>query len=366
MPRQKKQRLKRRKDGRYCCKADGIQFMAWTEDEALDARDKYRELKKQGVTNSSTPLLTYADSWIKSHKAGVKKTTYNAYVSILNKVLEPIQDVAISDVTPDSISKAFAALAGKSASYIRKARILLSEIMDAAVDSGYLIRNPVHAQSVKPPKGTEGSHRALTKEETDLIKSTPHRMQVPAMIMLYCGLRRGEVLALTADDIGSTISVNKAVSYVSNQPIVSGPKSTSGIRVVPVPFVLKPYLKGLSGHVCGGGEDPITEQAWQRAWENYMRVLSKAAGHEISFRAHDLRHTYCTMLRDAGVDMHQALIWMGHANEKMILKIYDHPGKSREKTAKTAFEDQIRMQSGMQKRRYRLKNGNISKVSRET
>ena len=78
MPRQKKQRLKRRKDGRYCCKADGIQFMAWSEDEALDAREKYLELKKQGVTNSSTPLLTYADNWISTHKAGVKKTTYNA------------------------------------------------------------------------------------------------------------------------------------------------------------------------------------------------------------------------------------------------------------------------------------------------
>ena len=366
MPRQKKQRLKRRKDGRYCCKADGIQFMGWSEDEALDARERYKELKKQGVMHSDTPLLTYADSWIKTHKAGVKKTTYNAYVSILNKILDPIKTVPISDVTPDHISLAYAAITDKSASYIRKSRILLSGIMDAAVDSGYLLRNPTRAQSVKPPKGTEGTHRALTKEEIALIKSTPHRMQLPALIMLYCGLRRGEILALTADDIGSSITVNKAVSYVSNQPILSDPKSTAGIRSVPVPFVLRPFLSGLTGHVCGGGNSPLTEQAWQRAWENYMKELSKAAKHPVSFRAHDLRHTYCTMLRDAGVDIHQALIWMGHADEKMILRIYDHPGKTRENTAKTAYEDQIRMQSGMQKRKYKLKNGTISHVSRET
>ena len=55
---------------------------------------------------------------------------------------------------------------------------------------------------------------------------------------------------------------------------------------------------------------------------------------EIDIRPHDLRHTYCTMLRDAGIDMHQAIIWMGHADEKMILRIYDHPGEERETESK--------------------------------
>ena len=41
-------------------------------------------------------------------------------------------------------------------------------------------------------------------------------------------------------------------------------------------------------------------------------------------RPHDLRHSFCVMLRDAGVDMKLAIQWMGHADEKMILKIYDH------------------------------------------
>lgn len=41
-------------------------------------------------------------------------------------------------------------------------------------------------------------------------------------------------------------------------------------------------------------------------------------------RPHDLRHSFCTMLRDNGVDIKLAMRWMGHADEKMILRIYDH------------------------------------------
>ena len=46
-------------------------------------------------------------------------------------------------------------------------------------------------------------------------------------------------------------------------------------------------------------------------------------------RPHDLRHTYCTMLVDAGVPLKQAMSWLGHADEKMILRVYDHVHSTR-------------------------------------
>ena len=46
MPRQKKQQLKRRKDGRFCCKYKGIQFMGGSSDEALALREEYKQLEK--------------------------------------------------------------------------------------------------------------------------------------------------------------------------------------------------------------------------------------------------------------------------------------------------------------------------------
>ena len=54
---------------------------------------------------------------------------------------------------------------------------------------------------------------------------------------------------------------------------------------------------------------------------------------EISFRPHDLRHTFITVCRDKGIDIHIVMNWVGHASERMILEIYDHPTDEREKNA---------------------------------
>ena len=349
MPRQKKQVLKARKDGRVCCKYHGIQFMGNTSDEALAAREEYKRTEGQGVYRPGMTVGEYAIEWLPIHKAGVKATTYNGYCSVLDHVLATIKQIPLDELNTDHIAKVYATLTGKSASYIHKARILLTAILDSATDAGYIQKNPARAQSVKPPKGSRGTHRAITDEERALILSTPHRMQLAALIMLFCGLRRGEALALGADDVGESITVRHAVYFSGNRPMISTPKTEAGIRTVPVPSILRPFLRDLTGLVAKGSNGSyMTEQAFQRGWESYMHALSKAAGHSISIRPHDLRHTYCTMLRDAGVDIHQAIIWMGHADEKMILRIYDHPGEARENEAKNRLNSAFGMQNGMQ------------------
>lgn len=62
------------------------------------------------------------------------------------------------------------------------------------------------------------------------------------MVMLYAGLRRGEVLALDLDrDVdyfNHCIYVREAVRFDSNQPIITDPKTSAGVRTVPMVSVL--------------------------------------------------------------------------------------------------------------------------------
>lgn len=351
MPRQKKQVLKQRKDGRFCCKYHGIQFMGATSDEALALRDEYKRREAAGalIRRAGLTLGEYAAEWLPVHKASVKQTTYNGYVSILERIVAPFASVLLRDLDSDDIAALYAKLAGKSASYIHKARILMTAILDSATDAGYMPKNPARAQSVKPPKGSRGTHRAITDEERALILSVPHRMQLPALFMLFCGLRRGEVLALDAADVGESVTVRRAVYFVGNRPMISTPKTEAGIRTVPMPSILRPFLGDLTGLVAKGSNGSyMTEQAFQRGWESYLRALSQAAGHPVSIRPHDLRISYCTAIRDAGVEIHQAMIWMGHADEKMILRIYDQPGKTRETEARKLLDAAFGMRNGMQ------------------
>lgn len=347
MPRPKKQHYKKQKDGYFHCEYLGHHMKARTEDE-LEAKKAAckKECERAAVHKSRQTLGEYAEYWLPIHKASVKPTTYNAYVSILNKAVTPISGIRLTDLTSDDIAEAFAALAGKSASYIHKARILLLEILDSATDSGLIAKNPARAQSVKPPKGTRGTHRAITQAERSAIERTPHRMQLAALIMLYCGLRRGELLGLRAEDIaGEELTVRRAVFYVSNQPQISEPKTAAGIRNVPAPdFILARLPKMDRGcYVLTGTEKPMTEQVFTRAWANYCRDLG------ITVRCHDLRHSYCTWLRDTGIDMHQAIIWMGHADEKLILRVYDHPGPQRENESKTRLFSSLSLPNSLPK-----------------
>ncbi len=69
-----------------------------------------------------------------------------------------------------------------------------------------------------------------------------------------------------------------------------------------------------------------------------MHVLSVSAGHRISFRPHDCRHTFVTDCRNKGIDIHTVMAWCGHSSERMILEIYDHLSEDREQLAIKAME----------------------------
>lgn len=354
MPKPKRQHLKQRADGRYCAVYHGIQFMGNTEEEALTARDEYKQQEKAGEFKRKNPTLRdYADKWLPLHKSGVSEKCYNDYKKQLDALTDILGDLLLREITVDDAATVWSHYKKYSASTIKRARMLYVALFDTAMENELVKRNPFRGKYSQPPKGTQGSHRALTDDEIALIKQTPHRMQCAALIMLYAGLRRGEVLALTMKDINlkeGTITVTKAIRFDGNRPVISAPKTASGTRQVPILSILRPFLENRTGHILSAKNgDIMTEQSFSRCWESYILHLSKAAGHPVTIRPHDLRHTYCTMLRDSGVDMHQAMIWLGHADEKMILHIYDHITEKRTKNSINQIEKSfLNMQDDMQ------------------
>lgn len=325
MPRAKRQHLKRRSDGRYACRYKDKWFMGYTEDEALSAREEYKRQEQAGEAVRSNPTVAeYAAKWLPLYKTGVSEKCYADYRKQLD-ALEPIGSTLIRDVTADDARTVYLHFKGYSQSTIKRARMLYIAMFDTAVENDLIRKNPFRGKFAQPDRGHEGTHRTISEEERDLILAVPHRMRTGALLMLYAGLRRGEALALKYDDIkDGWVTVSQAVRFNGNAPILTDPKTEAGKRRVPIPMVIKGQLHGEGWVIPSAKGQQCTETAFSRGWENYMTVLSRAAGHPISIRCHDLRHSYCTMLRDAGVDMHQAMQWMGHADEKMILRIYDH------------------------------------------
>lgn len=373
-------RLTERSDGRYQAKYHGKYFYGSTPAEAKRKRDEYKAKELMGIREpSAVTVRAYAGKWLPTAKAGVDPKVYNAYASLMDRLIAALGDHALADITPTDIKAAYNTLLGKSDSMIKKLRMLTIAMFDAAVEDGLIRNNPARSKSARPHKGAAGTHRLLTNEEIRLIHEVPHRCRLLALTMYYTGMRRGEALALDVsrdvDMDAGWIHVTRAIKFEGNAAVETDPKTEAGVRDIPLVPVLKELLQDHDGLILSGPDGkPVTETAFARAWESYNNALSRAANggiqrrwwgrtkehkaqlarreellaaglkaeadalilppyHEIALRCHDFRHTYCTSLCSAGVDLHVAIGWLGHADEKMIMQIYDHVTPSRIQTA---------------------------------
>lgn len=355
MPRQKKQHLKRRKDGRFACRYKNLWFYGDTEDEALAQREEYKRLEQSGELEYRQSLFSaYAVHWLKAYKGHLTTAPYNTHARILNRWIYVIGDKPMDEYTPSDVSLFYQEYAGMSASSIHSARDTIKGVFKAAAADGIIRKSP--AESITPPKGTKGTHRAITPEERQLIHRADHKLRPAVMTMLYAGLRRGEAIALNiprdVNFAAKTITVREAIRFGRDgKPIICRPKTEAGIRTVPLLDILAAELQNVPGMLCESAEGQLmTESAWKRAWQSYLyhlgeikngcsRRWAKSAWIQVDIRAHDLRHSYCTMLYDFGIDLKTAMLWMGHADQSMTMQIYTHLTEQRRKEAENTLRN---------------------------
>lgn len=365
MPRQKKQHLKRRKDGRYCCIYLGKQFMGSTEDEALEKREAYkRELAQEGVIRENPTVGQFAERWLPIAKAGLRYTSYNINLTHLSHLCHVIGDMYVRDVKPLDIKRVYSEeYLNASGEYISHARALFVLMFGAAVSEGLISTNPAASDTARPHRGRDGSHRAISDEERFLIETvaTDHRMHAAAIVMLYAGLRPQEVKALRVDrDVdfeAGIIHVRSSVHLAANNRYVATGegKTKKSIRDVPLFAPVREVLQGRTGYLIAGTDgDVATKAAWSAAWNSYCTRIerhmngclkrwygltreTKALAQEgrlppwrsFTVLPYDLRHSFATWCRDNGVELHTCVEWMGHSDAKMILQIYDEVSDTR-------------------------------------
>ena len=395
-----------RSDGRYQAKYHGRYFYASSPDEARRLRDEYKYQCEHGIDQiRNITVSDYVDQWLPVAKASVSDKCYNDYAVQLEALTSVCGDKYMNAVLPLDIKKVWAHYIGYSDSTIHRAHMLYRSLFASAVENGYCRINPVTKEDAQPHKGTAGSHRNIEPWERKIIETFPHRMQAPAMLMLYAGLRRGEMLAFTGADVKDNhICVRQSVRFEQNQPVFVDPKTDAGTRDIPVFDKLLPFVQDLSGYILPNEKGKAcSETAFRNAWNDWKNSIELMLNHctqkrwyfldksyrdkdprrydqiqsllakgkkeeadalrfmdwkEWTVRPHDLRHSFCVMLRDAGVDMKLAIRWMGHADEKMILKIYDHVTDLRIRSAITrvnAMNSTPRASNGRQKTAIRLR-----------
>lgn len=317
------------------------------------------------VLNAGTTFQQLVELWLATKKLSVCDKQYRSIYSRLQHALEALGPYPAVKILPYHIQGVINDLAEfnpntRKPTAKRTLQRLVNniiEIFDFAAKNKLTDYNP--AKYVTIPAGSVEKRYALTEQEQQWINEFyAPRKQLAAMIMLYSGLRRGELIALQWKDIDlkeGTISVTKAVEMIGNQPKVkNSPKTSSSYRKVYLPQRLVEFLKTeyektdrnpLALVVTSANGKMLTESSFKRMWESYIKDLNFEYGNRIDkqgklatskcnkngieitirpFSPHCLRHTFATMLYFAGVDVLTAKEQLGHSDIKTTLQIYTH------------------------------------------
>ncbi len=207
--------------------------------------------------------------------------------------------------------------------------VLFSEIMDSAFEDRLIPANPAKSKRLTIVSTKQTTRDALSPVQLQQIisdisdKLTDDTERRFIALVLFTGMRRGEALGLRWEDIDfdtKLIRVRRAVSYPTNQPLVSTPKTRSGNRVIPLDDQLTAFLepRGTTGYIIGG-EKPLTQMVLRRVLRQINQKVDMFGA-----TPHVFRHSYLSAMVEAGVDLKTVQQIGGHSNITTTLNIYAH------------------------------------------
>ena len=355
---------------------DRKSFYGKTRTEANRKRDEYKAKMALGIVDSKITVAEWVDVCLRLYRTNVNPAYVKGDSIPYNRLKATLGKKLVSEVREADLQAMMNTLDGTSSSNIKKHYQAFFRVFEKARTNRLIFINP--AEGLDIPEGTKGSHRALERWETDCILKNwnQHRCGLWAMLMLLCGLRRGEMMALRWENIDmekKQLRVREVAVIASNKSkIEERAKSLSGLRILPICGPLWEALNTVpadkrTGLVCVSAKgEQISGSAFDRGWDGFnlamQRILngepvkqqgrretleSKIAKAEKEGRqyiifdtlAHDLRHTFATALYDADVPVKAAQYYLGHADVRMTLDLYTHLSQEREKTSRSQIVD---------------------------
>lgn len=245
-----------------------------------------------------------------------------------------------------------------SAETIRHYHRFISAVLGTAVYWQVIPANP--CSRVKPPKAEKKEAHYLDEKEAaymlQLLEKEDIRYRTMITLLLYTGMRRGEICGLEWDDLDferNLIHIQRTSQYTAEKGIFTDEtKNKSSARVIKAPSTAMELLR--------------TFKAWQAEerlklgdkWKNSGRIFTTWDGnpihpdtvtgwfHDFAQRndlppvsIHSLRHTNATLLIASGVNIRTVSSRLGHSQTSTTTNIYSHAIRSADEAAAEVLED---------------------------
>ena len=272
-----------------------------------------REFLKKAHINLDMTFESFVEIYTSDIKERVKKNTWLTKENIINsKLLPHFKDKKMNEIrAADVIAWQNYMMQSKndkgekfSPTYLKTIHNQLSAIFNHAVRFYELPSNPAQKAG---NMGKEKTKEMLFWTKEEYLKFADSMMGKPisfyAFELLYwCGLRMGELLALTAGDFDfekSTVRINKSYQRIEKEDIITEPKTPKSNRIISMPDFLceeiEEYVKSIYGL------EP-TDRLFQIT-KSYLHHEMDRGSKEQNIkriRVHDIRHSHVSLLIDMG------------------------------------------------------------------
>lgn len=271
----------------------------------------------------------------------LRKSTQALYMRLLKTKLATFNAKALTEIKPAEVAEWWAeSIAGGKVTSASKAYKLLSSVLKRAVDEGLLVVNPC---KVKGAQNADSGKKVTwpTPDEVSMIATAINpRYKVLVVLAAYSGLRFGEITELRRRDFkkveriqvdgtkvqGFVINIDRGVTLVSKEFILDDPKSSAGVRRVPISSQLTQMI---DGHLAKVNDSPdslvfpaasggnLRHDVFMNSWNP---ALKRSGLENSGYTPHSLRHFAGTYFARAGANLPELKTFMGDNSTQAVMR----------------------------------------------
>ena len=277
-----------------------------------------KEQKKKGT------FFDWYNKWLKVYKKPKQReSTHTQLVNTCKKYIKKLFDLNIENIKPYQLQNILNHI--ESSRTRERVYVYLKDCFNKAYCNNIILNNPMLAVDI--PKHKKTHFIAMDKETEELfvneVLKNKNINSTPILLCLFQGLRIGESMALTWEDIdfeNKTISINKSRRFKS----VGKTKTESSNRIIPMFDKTIEYLKMLDK----------TQALYEKTYTTVLNYFHNIVDSNPKFNGlvlHSLRHTFTTRCIEKGINPKVLAKWLGHSTTTMTLEVYTHVNNDYEK-----------------------------------
>ena len=338
---------------------------ASTETEAKKILAEFEYTKNKGllVQTDAITVVEMSSVWMDNYVAyNCEETTKYAYQNIIKHISNTIGAIKLQELSPQHIQHYYKLLMDKkglSPNTVHKHHACLRKMLDYALKQQYVYRNVADAVSL--PKRVRYEATVYNKEQLGelLLAVKGTKLEVPIFLAGYLGLRREEIVGLKwkyVDFDGHCIRIEEVRTAAGSKTVIKGPKSDSSRRQLYMTKDLEDLLLK-----CKAQQEE-NKMIFGREYEDTGYVVANVNGRPyrvnslsehfsdfikknnfVKLRLHDLRHTFCSILYNEGVDLKAISETAGHGDINITNKIYTHLFDKTHKETLSVMGDVLRI-----------------------